>query len=554
MDFYSKIISSLEKCYYDDTFDSKKEVRFLTCLKNEKIDLQVAYSMTDNEIRDKIPCHVKVRSKLKKFVKIYKIECVPSRFPVFKNKELKDYDRIKPDCFPDLMIPLEKDDEVYFVPNLLQALFVEVDLSGNDNLYGSYDIEIKLDDKDNKTLSSSSLTLEIVNTKMNEQELIYSQWFHSDCLSSYYDVRPLSNQHFRIIDSFIKTAAEYGINTILTPVLTPPLDTKIGGERPTVQLVKITYDGNKYSYSYELLDKWIAICIKNGIKHFEIAHLFTQWGAKSAPKVVASINGRSRKIFGWDTDSSSKEYISFLRDFLTNLINHLKKLGCDRMCIFHISDEPNEEYLENYKRAKESIIDILKGYMVVDALSSYEFYRKGIIEHPIPATNHIEEFIDNNVPDLWTYYCCGQFADVSNRFFSMPSYRNRIIGTQLYKYDIKGFLHWGYNFYYNQYSRKLINPFLITDGDFFAPSGDAFSVYPGHDKKPLLSLRLVIFNEALQDIRVMKTLESMTDKKTVIDIIEDGLTEKITFKKFPKGNDYLISMRERINKKIKSLI
>jgi hypothetical protein len=223
------------------------------------------------------------------------------------------------------------------------------------------------------------------------------------------------------------------------------------------------------------------------------------------------------------------------------------------MCIFHISDEPNEEYLENYKRAKESIIDILKGYMVVDALSSYEFYRKGIIEHPIPATNHIEEFIDNNVTDLWTYYCCGQFADVSNRFFSMPSYRNRIIGTQLYKYDIKGFLHWGYNFYYNQYSRKLINPFLITDGDFFAPSGDAYSVYPGHDKKPLLSLRLVIFNEALQDIRVMKTLESMTDKKTVIDIIEDGLTEKISFKKFPKGNDYLISMRERINKKIKSL-
>ena len=43
MYFYSKIISSLEKCYYDDAFDSKKEIKFLTCLKNEKIDLQVAY-------------------------------------------------------------------------------------------------------------------------------------------------------------------------------------------------------------------------------------------------------------------------------------------------------------------------------------------------------------------------------------------------------------------------------------------------------------------------------------------------------------------------------
>jgi hypothetical protein len=452
------------------------------------------------------------------------------------------------------MIPLEKDDEVYFVPELLQALFIEVDLSNNNDISGTYDIEIFFKNRNDQTLSRSSVLLEIVNVRMKEQELIFSQWFHCDCLSSYYNVKPLSDRHFKIMDAFIKTAAEYGINAILTPVLTPPLDTKVGGERPTVQLVNIAYDGIRYSYSYDMLDKWIAMCIRNGIKHFEISHLFTQWGVKSAPKVVASIDGKQRKIFGWDTDASSKEYISFLRDFLSNLISHLKKLGCDQMCIFHISDEPNVEYMENYKRAKESIIDILKGYTVVDALSSYEFYRRGIVEHPIPATNHIDEFINNGVPDLWTYYCCGQFADVSNRFFSMPSYRNRIIGTQLYKYDIKGFLHWGYNFYYNQYSRKLINPFLITDGDFFAPSGDAYSVYPGHDKKPLLSLRLVIFNEALQDIRAMKTLESMTDKQTVMDIIEDGLTEKITFMKYPKGNGYLISVRERINLKIKSLI
>jgi hypothetical protein len=554
MEYYSKFISSLEKCYYDDAYDSKKQIVTLSCLKNEKLGLQVAYIVYDNEIRDKVPCHIIIKSKLRKFIKVYKIECVPSRFPVFVNREAKDYDRTKPDFFPDLMMPYEKDGEVYFVPDLLQAIFIEVDLSKNNDLSGMYEIEVIFKNRDNLTLSSSCVSLEIINAKMKEQELTFSQWFHCDCLSSYYSVKPLSDKHFKIIDSFIKTAVEYGINTILTPVLTPPLDTKVGGERPTVQLVRIKYNGIKYSYSYELLDKWIAMCIRNGIKHFEISHLFTQWGVKSAPKVVAYVNGKLKRIFGWETDASSIEYIIFLRDFLINLIDHLKKLGCDKMCIFHISDEPNEQYMENYKRAKESIMDILKGYLVVDALSNYEFYSKGIVEHPIPATNHIDEFIKNSVPDLWAYYCCGQYDEVSNRFLSMPSYRNRIIGTQLYKYDIKGFLHWGYNFYYNQYSRKLINPFIITDGDFFAPSGDAYSVYPGHDRKPLLSLRLVIFNEALQDIRVMKTLESMTDKQTVMNIIEDGLTEEITFKKYPKGNEYLISMREKLNKKIKSLI
>ncbi len=130
----------------------------------------------------------------------------------------------------------------------------------------------------------------------------------------------------------------------------------------------------------------------------------------------------------------------------------------------------------------------------------------------------------------------------------MSSHRNRIIGTQLYKYKIEGFLHWGYNFYYNQFSRKLINPFLITDGDFFAPSGDAYSVYPGHDGLPLKSLRLVIFNEALQDLRAFLKLESLTSYQYVMDIIDKH--GKITFSKFPKENNYIINLRERINEEI----
>ena len=45
----------------------------------------------------------------------------------------------------------------------------------------------------------------------------------------------------------------------------------------------------------------------------------------------------------------------------------------------------------------------------------------------------------------------------SNRFIAMPSYRTRSIGMQMFGYGIKGFLHWGYNFYNTQYSREQIN-------------------------------------------------------------------------------------------------
>ncbi len=40
------------------------------------------------------------------------------------------------------------------------------------------------------------------------------------------------------------------------------------------------------------------------------------------------------------------------------------------------------------------------------------------------------------------------------QIFSIPSQRNRVLGYQLYKYNVKGFLHWGYNFWNTQYSKK----------------------------------------------------------------------------------------------------
>ena len=121
-------------------------------------------------------------------------------------------------------------------------------------------------------------------------------------------------------------------------------------------------------------------------------------------------------------------------------------------------------------------------WQVVDALSEYSFYEKGIVEHPIVSSNHISVFLKNKVPQPWVYYCCGQSVTVPNRFFAMPSWRNRIMGVLMYLHGIKGFLHWGFNFYNSQYSISHIDPFFNTHASYAFPSGDAFLVYPGPDE------------------------------------------------------------------------
>lgn len=58
-----------------------------------------------------------------------------------------------------------------------------------------------------------------------------------------------------LIGNYMDAAVKCGVNMILTPVLTPPLDTAVGTERPTVQLVDIEVrDGSTRSAIRVLTD------------------------------------------------------------------------------------------------------------------------------------------------------------------------------------------------------------------------------------------------------------------------------------------------------------
>ena len=169
---------------------------------------------------------------------------------------------------------------------------------------------------------------------------------------------------------------------------------------------------------------------------------------------------------------------------------------------------------------------------------------------PVPAINHMDEFVAAKIPGLWTYYCVGQHRDVTNMFMAMPSARNRILGVQLYKYDIEGFLQWGYNFYGTQYSDYQVDPYAVTDGEAFTPSGDCFQVYPGEGGEPEESIRMMVTCHAMQDLRAMRLLESLRGRDAVMALIEDGLSEPLSFTRYPKDAMYLLNLRHRINRAI----
>lgn len=180
----------------------------------------------------------------------------------------------------------------------------------------------------------------------------------------------------------------------------------------------------------------------------------------SAPKIVAEVDGREKRIFGWDVKSDSKEYTEFLDAFLPLFTAYLKKNKLQDKVYFHCSDEPVLEHLESYGKAVAIMHKHLKGFKIMDALSNVDFYKKGLVSIPVPSETHLEEFIAAGMKERWTYYCCGPTVTYSNRFIHMPSSRNRIMGTQMYYYGVEGFLHWGFNFYFSRF--PVIRSILIN--------------------------------------------------------------------------------------------
>lgn len=545
----AKIVSSLEKCFPGDDPDKFAAIENVTVLKNERFSFQIIVR-AENEQRCTFT-RLKLRGKLARRAEIRAVEYVASKYPCYPDKNDDMYLSKQPGLYPDLLQPLSENDRVPLVTGEAKAFMVTIDDSGDFSGDTALSVTLLADEN---VLFSKKLKIHVIDALLPKQMLINTQWFHGDCLSTYYGVKVFSAKWWKIVENFLSVAAKNGQNMILTPVFTPALDTLEGGERPTVQLADVCVDENgNYSFKYENLDKWLDLCQKIGFEYFEIAHFFTQWGAAHAPKIMAHTPLGYKRIFGWETEAAGEQYSRFLNAFIPDFLAHMKQKGLDKRCYFHVSDEPNDRNLDSYEKAKAIIEPLLEGYPITDALSHYEFYEKGIVSLPVVATDRIHTFIDNNVKNLWAYYCCCQCKDVSNRFFAMPGARTRCIGFQMFKYGIKGFLHWGYNFYYSQYSMSFVDPYLDSTGNYFTPSGDCYSVYPARDGTALESIRLLAFYEALQDMRACELCSSLIGKEQTVALLESVVGE-IRFDKCIGSSTVLLSARRKINEAIEAAL
>ena len=548
---FLKPIPSTERCFYDESIDTKSPITEMTVLRGEQCSFQFACTADDApgwghawRVRWSLDCALPW--------KLSSVELMPNLEPIFHRKADEPYLRTEPGMYPDLLRELTPATP-YSIPRAgLRSLFCVLEIP-EDTEPGTYPVTLTLT-YDENIHASATVEVTVLPTVLPKQTLTVTHWFHCDCLASLHEVEIFSEEHWQIIENYVRAAVKSGTNAITTPVFTPPMDTEVDHERPTVQLVDMRLDKDGWHFGFDKLERWVDMCNRCGAEYFEVSHLFYARCDLIVPKVMATVveeDGTEvyKRIFPCRTDPRSDEYRTFIRAFLQAFLAKMQSLdGADKRCLFHISDEPYLDRIDIYRTLLDEVADLIEGYRRIDAISDVEYYTEGLVTVPVPETMSIEPFLAAGVPELWTYYCCDSIEGTSNRFFSMSGDRIRVIGPQIWRHNIKGFLHWGFNFWYSCGSREVINPYYTTEGNYFGPAGDAFLVYPGKGGKPAESIRYHYITEAFQDVRALQLAEQLCGREAVMALVDAD--EPLTFRTCPAAPHYCHTLRQKVNRLI----
>ena len=560
-----KIVSGQEKIFLEDKIDSFATLDSISALGGEVLNFQLLYV---DEGKDELPvrpfCKIVAEGELCEHLIMRDIRCAPVERPTLPGIKDENYLRKTAGIYPDILTPLRYGGKIVIGRERLRSIWVELPIPKNFSGKTSLKFSVYLTNGaigdtgevnfDGVFLAEAQIGINVIAALLPEQKLLHTQWFYPDCLSSFYRVPAWSEEHWKIVESFATVAAKRGRNVLYTTLLTPALNVLPPFERVNCQLVDVALDNGKYTFGFDKIDRWVEMCDRIGIKYFEISHFYDQHKAMHSAHVYGTVDGEYKLIFGWETLSDDPRYVEFLREMIKAFLEHMKKRGDDKRCFFHIADEPGIDDLEHFTKIKENIADLLEGYTVMDALSNIEFYNNGAITEPVPVTCHAMPFIEAGVPDLWVYYACNQVVDYSNCYLAMPSWRTRSIGMQLYKYNVKGFLHWGFNYYNNRASGDAIIPFMDLSGEDWVPAGDTFIVYPNNDGTPLESIRIMTMEEAMQDVRAMQLAEKYFSHDEVVRAMEEALGDEITFERCARSADEMLRVREAVNELIRKAV
>lgn len=366
-----------------------------------------------------------------------------------------------------------------------------------------------------------------------------TQWTSADSIWEWYKIEPLGERFWELAEAYIKDLIIHNVDVIYTPIFNTRLE-KL--KRPAQLLGVKRVSPDKYEFDFSHVRRWVNIALKHGAGYLEFSHFFTP-APNSAQYPQHIFEGDSKNLgpLLWprDISATSDTYRKFLQQFLPKFKEFLIEEKILNKSFFHCADEPDGDVqIANYRKARALLQEIAPWMKVMDAMSDPRYATEHLTDMPVASISTAPEFGKADCPH-WVYFCCGPRDSYLQRLLDTPLPKIRMAGWLFYKLGPKGFLHWGYNYWYKFVTSIIGDPF--TDASCGAwpglPYGDPFEVYPGPNG-PLDSVRWEVFSESLQDYALLQSA-GIDPNDPILSSIKD-------YKTFPKTINWLKETREKV--------
>ena len=166
------VLSSLEKVFSDER-PSAEVFKGFSMLKNERSSFQVAFC---NDKDEKV--NFELNGSLAEYSTAYTVREIPVGTAAYKDNTDDFYLRKTSGNYPDCLMPVNGDFNAQ--AGKWYSLWIEVIPKGN--CIGKSVISVSVNGE------KAEVEIEVIDAELPEQELIYTNWYHSDCICNYYNI------------------------------------------------------------------------------------------------------------------------------------------------------------------------------------------------------------------------------------------------------------------------------------------------------------------------------------------------------------------------------
>lgn len=322
-------------------------------------------------------------------------------------------------------------------------------------------------------------------------------WQHPLAIARVYNVKPWSNEHFRILKPYMEMLAGIGQKVITTSIIHEPWNGQTLDLYQTMIKWEKQADGS-WKYDYTIFDQWVQFMMDMGIGKEINCYSMIPWDLK-----FYYYDAVAKKDTFIVAKPGTPEYTTHWAPMLADFSRHLKQKGWFNKTTIAIDERP----MEHVKAAIALVRSVDKEMRVSMAGNYHPEIQEDIYDYCV-ALNQVvpaDTIRSRNARGLTTtfYTCCSE--GYPNTFTFSPPAEATWMGWHAAAKGYHGYLRWAF-------SSWVQDP--LRDSRFRTwAAGDTYFVYPGLRS----SIRFERLREGIQDfekIRILKAQFSTTNNTT----------------------------------------